>query len=283
MNFLSLLMAGFFFANVLFAEAPPKKVQSPAPAKDTKAQPVVKKQPQPSNIKKPVAFDLSKTIEDVQKKYNQTTSARFNFSQTYQHPFLPVNETSQGEVLFKKQKMVWLYQKPADKVKSFYINEKRFTYFQPRDKIAFTHDCFDKDTLSASIAFLWGQGKIKESFNTTKMSNPLSDTLRWITLIPKEKTNPQVQYIHLGIALDQPLVKESIVIDATNGRNHFVFSNIQTNIPISDQSFVFTPPPGENINILPMPNVTCPTPPPVPKEKPKAPPAKAAPKKSTIK
>jgi hypothetical protein len=82
---------------------------------------------------KPVAFDLLKTIEEVQKKYNQTTSARFNFSQTYQHPFLPVNETSEGEVLFKKQKMVWLYQKPADKVKSFYINEKRFTYFQPRD------------------------------------------------------------------------------------------------------------------------------------------------------
>lgn len=281
MNFLSLLMAGFFFATVLFAEGTTQKIPSRPKDIQTKTPAVVKKEAPKSPAVKPLVFDLAKTIDEVQKKYNQTTSARFNFSQTYQHPFLPVNETSEGEVLFKKQKMVWLYQKPTDKVKSFYINEKRFTYFQPRDKIAFTHDCFDKDTLSASIAFLWGQGKIKESFNTTKMANPPTTTLRWVTLIPKEK-HPQVQNIHLGIALDQPLVKESIVIDATNGRNHFVFSNTQINIEISDQSFVFTPPPGENITILPMPNVTCPAPG-APKEKPKAAPVKAAPKKSTPK
>jgi hypothetical protein len=110
------------------------------------------------------------------------------------------------------------------------------------------------------------------------MTNPPTNTLRWVTLISEEK-HPQVQNIHLGIAIDQPIVKESIVIDATNGRNHFVFSNIKTNISIADHNFVFTPPKGETINILPMPNVTCPAPSPVVKEKPKAPPAKA-PKKN---
>jgi len=211
--------------------------------------------------------ELQKLADAIQKNYNQTSSATFNFTQNYKHPFLPTNETSKGQVFFKARNMLWRYQEPADRQKEFFIADKKFTYHLINDKLAYTHDCFDQDTLSASITFLWGKGKLRESFIIKPYAgtvNPKS-TLKWLTLIPKEAHAP-VKSISLGADPKSGMVKESIVLDPSDGLNHFTFSNFKSNVAISPATFIFVAKPG--VRVQPMPNVVCPSP------QPTAPPAK---------
>lgn len=212
------------------------------------------------------ATEIGKLADAIQKHYNQTTSATFSFTQNYRHPFLPTNESSKGQVFFKARSMLWRYQEPADRQKEFFIAGKKFTYHLINDKLAYTHDCFDQDTLSASITFLWGKGRLRESFNIVPYTGTTTtgSTLKWLTLIPKEANAP-VKSISLGAEPKTGMVKESIVLDPSDGVNHFVFSNFKTNIPIPDATFKFVAKPG--IRVQPMPNIQCPEAP--------APPSKA--------
>lgn len=202
--------------------------------------------------------NIQKLADAIQKHYNQTSSATFNFTQNYKHPFLPSNETSKGQVFFKARNMLWRYQEPADRQKEFFIADKKFTYHLINDKLAYTHDCFDQDTLSASITFLWGKGKVRESFTIKPYTGSVAakSTTKWLTLIPKEANAP-VKSISLGADPKTGLVKESIVIDPSDGVNHFTFTNFKSNPVIPAATFIFVAKPG--VRIQPMPNVVCPS------------------------
>lgn len=222
------------------------------PTKDPKVSVAQKKNQDAQKIENERIDKLSSLIQD---HYNKTKSATFNFEQSYKHPFLPTNESSKGEVSFKAQKMLWSYLEPATRKKKFYIAGKKFTYYLVNDALAYTHDCFDQDTLSASITFLWGQGKIKESFLMSAFTGKVPDeSLSWLTLTPKEKNAP-IKSIALGVD-NKGVVKESMVVDQNNGINHFKFSNLVLNKPIDDKIFTFVAPKG--VRVQAMPNVTCP-------------------------
>jgi outer membrane lipoprotein carrier protein len=200
--------------------------------------------------------EADKLADTIQKHYNNTRSATFAFLQSYKNPLLPTNESSKGRVFFKANNMLWRYLEPADRQKEFYISGKKFTYHLVNDRIVYTHDCFDEDTLSASITFLLGKGKLKESFTITPYTGQKSNnTLGWLTLTPKEKNAP-VKSISLGADKTTGMVKESLVIDQSNGVNHFVFSDFVVNKPIPDKTFIFQAPPG--VKIQSMPNMQCP-------------------------
>ncbi|HXW60907.1 MAG TPA: hypothetical protein VEK06_05180, partial [Myxococcota bacterium] len=111
-----------------------------------------------------ITAEINKIADLIQKNYNTTSSATFSFEQSYKHAFMATNESSKGKVYFKAQNMLWRYTEPADRQKEFYIAGKKFTYHLINDRLAYTHECFEKDTLSASITFLWGKGKLRESF-----------------------------------------------------------------------------------------------------------------------
>jgi outer membrane lipoprotein-sorting protein len=252
----------FFLSAQGFAD--PKPNAEPTAPKKEETKPVAVKKAPPAKVEtaaKPKAvptvpaFDLAALVDKVQTEYIQTKTAIFEFKQVYHHQFLPVNESSTGHGSYKERNMLWRYETPADKQKSFYIQGKNFTYYQPRDQIAFTHNCFEKDTLSASIPFLWGRGNIKQYFIVTKTVSPPSTDLRWINLVPKE-SHPQVKSIDLGIDAKLPVVRRSIVKDASGSVSDFTFTNLKTNLAIPDAVFKFVPP--EGVRIMPMPGVTCP-------------------------
>lgn len=248
----------FFFAQANFAtnEAKPVKTTT-IPRAPTK--------PKTTQAKK--KEELDKLVDAIQKHYNSTKSASFSFEQNYKHPFMAMNESSKGKVYFKAKNMLWRYTEPADRQKEFYIAGKKFTYYLIPDALAYTHDCFDQDTLSASITFLWGKGKLRESFTITPYAQtPPNPALSWLTLVPKEKNAP-VKSISLGAESKTGVVKESIVVDQSDGINHFKFYNFELNKAIPDKIFVFVPP--SKVRVQPMPNVQCPSSTPVPTPAPK--------------
>lgn len=202
--------------------------------------------------------DLSKLADRIQKQYKQTKSATFGFEQFYLHPFLSTKESSKGEVAYDKASgsMMWNYQEPKERQKKFFIRGNKFTFYSVADKIAYTHNCYDQDTLSAAVPFLLGTGDLKNSFTLALFEGESPNkALSWITLMPKEENAP-VKKIFLGVSLDGKVV-ESIVEDPSGGKNHFKFINFKTNPKVAASVFVFKAPPG--VMVQPMPNVQCPT------------------------
>lgn len=241
----------------------PKKPSVPTPPAAAPARPAV---------------NVAKLADAIQKKYDSTKTATFDFEQIYQHRFLTVMENSKGTVAYEKApgNMVWQYNEPTNRQKKFFIKGRSFTYYSISDKIAYTHNCYDKDTLSASVTFLLGTGNLKTSFTITALTTPPpNNALSWLALTPKEKNAP-ITKILLGVNA-QSQVMESLVEDPSGGKNHFKFSNFKTNPKIAEGIFVFNAPPG--VVVQPMPNVSCaePAAPPRPSTpSPKAPPTKSA-------
>ncbi len=227
-----------------------------APAKATK-----KPEAKPDVAEAAKLAELMKLANAIQKQYNQTRSATFNFEQTYRHPFLSGPESannSKGNVAYNKTSgsMMWNYQEPKDRQKKFFINRNKFTFYSISDKIAYTHDCYDKDTLSASVAFLLGTGNLKDSFTVVAFDEENANkTLSWLSLLPKEANAP-VKKISLGATKDGRVV-ESIVEDPSGGKNHFKFIDWKTNPKIPERVFVFVKPAG--VHVQPMPNIECAT------------------------
>lgn len=245
----------FFLSTTTLANIQPAKT---APIAAKKIPP---KAPAPP---KPEVFDLEKVINGVQAYYQKITSSQFFFEQTY--TLFGKSEKFEGQALFKPKKMYWNYQKPENKKKEFYISENKFTYLMTNDKIAYTHDCFSGDALSFAISFLWGKGNLKTSFTIKKNADEtLNKNLFWLLLEPKEK-NSAVTSIALGVNKKTYLVEETILYDATKGKNYFKFTQVKTNLPIKEDSFIYKP--KEGIKVMPMPGVVCPK-----KEPAKTPPA----------
>lgn len=234
------------------SQRPPAVVKEPTPKqKDSKAN---SKAPAQKPKGKP-AFNLDNVVAAVQKHYNNIKAASFDFEQTYKHAFLAVTETSKGKVSYQRAggKMVWNYLEPADKQKSFYVDGSKITYYSARDKIAYTHDCYEKDTLSASLAFLMGTGNLKEAFTILRTVDAPNPNLMWLTLLPKE-TSPQVKKLYLGVVADGKVL-ESLVEDQSGGKNHYKFINFKMYNSIDNKVFTFVPP--EGITVQPMPKVDC--------------------------
>ncbi|MCA9508705.1 MAG: outer membrane lipoprotein carrier protein LolA [Myxococcales bacterium] len=257
-------------------QTPVNKVEKVIPQKKPTATQASALKPTPNS--RPTTAQLMQLADIIQKQYNKTKSARFDFEQNYKSPYLPITETSKGQVFFKARNMLWRYNEPASRKKEFYIEGKKFTYHLVNDKQAFTHDCFEQDTLSASISFLWGQGNLKNSFEIKEFQGAVNDQkLKWLTLIPKEKNAP-IKSVSLGVDQKTGTVVESIVTDLSNGTNSFRFSNFQINLNIADKTFHFVAAPG--VKVQAMPNVECAPP---PKQAPQAASTTRAPQKTQAK
>ena len=250
-----------------FAAAVEPEKKSPEKTSSTKAINATKQvPPQPKKVidtkkqeaTKKVDAAVVKLADLIQAQYNRTKTATFTFRQSYVHPFLSSQDNmnnSAGNAAYDKNKgsMMWNYREPKNRQKIFYINGNKFTFYSISDKIAYTHDCYDQDTLSASVAFLLGTGNLKDSFTITAFEGePANKKLLWLSLIPKEANSP-VKKISLGVTKEGKVL-ESIVEDPSGGKNHFVFEII-VNPKIDDSVFVFKPIAG--VRVQAMPNVKC--------------------------
>lgn len=198
---------------------------------------------------------INNLVIAIEKEYKSINSAEFNFDQSYNHPFLNIKETSKGKVFYLKSsgKMLWIYSEPKDKQKQFYINGNKLIYYSITDKTAFVNDCYDKDTLSAAIAFLLGSGRLAEHFIITKSDNYMPNKLLfWLSLTPKEKNSP-MKKLYLGIKGNK--VIESVVEDHSDGKNHFRFTQFNKNKKLDPNIFIFKAPKG--VSMQKMPNVVC--------------------------
>jgi outer membrane lipoprotein carrier protein len=194
--------------------------------------------------------DLKAAITSLQKTYDSTRDFSATFKQNYHHKVLNKNDESQGVVLFKKPgQMRWDYEKPS--VKSFIVDGKSLWVYQKNDNLAFRDKCFKQDGLTASIAFLWGQGKVLDLFDPSWFQGQFGDAKDLhIALVPKKK-NSVFKKLILVVDPKTHRAKQSIVVDLEGNVNQFTFSDLRFNQKLDGKKFHFTPPKGTHVSPLP--------------------------------
>jgi outer membrane lipoprotein carrier protein len=190
---------------------------------------------------------LDGVVDAIQKAYEGTRDFKGSFTQRFTYTMLRRTQESTGVVLFEKPgRMRWDYKSPQ--AKSFIVDGKALWVVQPADKIAFVNACFQQDGLTASVAFLFGDGKLREQFDISWFDGMFgARTDHHLLLVPKQ---PNSVFARLILVVDPKTsrVKQSVVVDPTGNVNQFIFDKLEFNVGarggIEPKTFAYAPLPG---------------------------------------
>jgi len=231
---------------------PVKLAQAPA-ATPTPA-PAATPAPAPAAAAPAVADPkLDALVDSIQKTYEGTRDFKASFTQRFTYTMLRRTQESTGKVVFEKPgRMRWDYAAPAPK--SFIIDGKALWLVQPEDKVAFVNACFQQDGLTASVAFLWGDGKLREQFTISWFDGTFGEkTDHHLLLVPKDGNTVFARLI-LVVDPSSSRVKQSVVVDPAGNVNQFIFRDLAFNVGkagITPASFTYTPAAGVNAQRIP--------------------------------
>jgi outer membrane lipoprotein carrier protein len=189
----------------------------------------------PSPTKKDPAAEL---LDKVQKHYEGLKDYTADFIQIYTRVALSRTSESRGKLMLKKPGMMrWEYEKPESKL--YVTDGSQLWVYEPEFEQVVIDKNFETARLSDSIRFLWGEGKLADSF-TASLGAP--NTLE---LTPKRDAT----YTKLVLVLDPKTghVVESIIHETSGNKNHFKFSNLKINTGLKKELFTFTVPPGVDV------------------------------------
>jgi outer membrane lipoprotein carrier protein len=186
-------------------------------------------------------------VSQVQTFYNQTTTFKSDFEQTFLVKAYNITKKSHGSVVFQKPgKMDWSYVEPAgNRVVSdgttlnVYEANNQQLYKQP----------VSASQYPAALSFLTGQGQLSSSFDFELRdgAGPLGFPGGYV-LIGTPKT-PTAAYQKVLFYVDKQTmqIRSVLILDSQNNRNRFDFLNPRVNEPVDPNQFVFVAPPNTTI------------------------------------
>lgn len=202
--------------------------------------------PEPELVQPAMAPEVKRAVEAMQKFYEETVRFEADFEQTYRYTTFSRKTTSSGRVRFLKSgaSMRWDYAKPTEK--SFVVAAEKFFVYDKEAKQILVAE-MDSDRVSASLSFLWGQGKLDKEFFIRK--SPRDDLKGGIALelTPKIR-DPRFEKVYFLISPEDYSVKETLVIDPDGSENHVRFKNVKTNGNFGREAFLLEPP--EDVQIV---------------------------------
>lgn len=228
----------------LLGQGAPAKPQ-PAPAKpaDQPAKPAPAEPDE--DIKTYDQADALAALGQVQNYYNQVKSFQAKFKQVFTKKFHGDQPEETGIVYIKKPGyMLWDYLAPSKKM--FLIDGKKAWMYEPESKQALWRDVKDS-SLPTPVKFLWGQGKLTDEFHVKLIPNSkfAGKNQRVLKLLPRRRS-PHYKSV-LFVIDSRGAVAASLVYDHEGNRNRIDFSAIETNKPMDDKKFMFTPPKGVQV------------------------------------
>lgn len=229
------------------AASPAPKTRTAAPAKarpKTTAKP--KAEPAKSALKgapKQAKSDAPDALlERVRKYYADIEDYSAEFIQVFTKVALSKTTESRGTLILKKPgSMLWLYTKPFEK--RWVVNGDTLYVVDPEFEQVFLRRHFKTEDLERSISFLWGRGKLTDSFRVKQVpakKHAIDAKYAVLELVPKKGAT----YARLVLAVDPKTgeVAESIIHETAGNTNHFKFRNPKLNTGVKAKMFEYTPP-----------------------------------------
>jgi outer membrane lipoprotein carrier protein len=177
----------------------------------------------------------------IDSHYDNLRTLQADFSETYTGAGVP--RTESGTLWLKRPgRMRWEYHQPREKL--FLTDGRTAWFYDPGDKQARHAPVKKLGDLRTPLAYLLGRTKLEKEFtelslaSDVKAAAPGNLVLRGV---PRDQTgitsvimeaNPSGQFVRLIAQLDDGSTTE------------FRFSSTKENLPLSDERFQFSPPPG---------------------------------------
>lgn len=190
-----------------------------------------------------MAPDVKALVDRVQAFYEKTTDFVADFKQDYTYKAFKRTQSSSGKVTYAKPaQMRWDYEKPA--ARTFVLSKNEVRFLDP-EAMTLTTSSIATSQLSASVTFLWGQGKLADEFSIAKKDcAACAGTLLELTPL---KPDPRFQRVLLEVDAKTAQVLKSTVIDPDGSENAITFSNMQPNTGVTAAKFKLDPPPGTQV------------------------------------
>lgn len=192
------------------------------------------------------AQQTNDVVGKVQAFYDKTQSFESEFTQEFFVKSHNVRKQSKGVVTFAKPgKMDWVYAEPKDN--RVVSDGSVLRVYEAANKQMFEQNV-DKSQYPAALAFLTGNGKLAnlfdfELYDGAAMSFPGGQVL---VGTPKQAT-PAYQKVLFYVDSATSQVRRVLIVDGQGNRNRFDFVNPKVNVPVKDDQFKFTPPPGTQV------------------------------------
>jgi len=240
------VVASLALAGTATAAGKPKA--KPAPAAKPSAKPASKAEASPG-----VAMDpaVKKVVDAMQAFYERNRDFEAHFDQSYHYTSFNRTQKSSGTVVIRKARklekgellapaMRWDYEKPEPK--SIVVTGNAVYMYDPGAQ-QLTKAAMDKDQLSASVTFLWGQGQLADEFYITREKDKPGMSL---LLVPK-KPDSRFDRIFMEVDPKTYAVSGTTVVDLDGSQNHMAFSQVKTDQNVPNERFKLEPPAGTQV------------------------------------
>jgi outer membrane lipoprotein carrier protein len=139
--------------------------------------------------------------------------------------------------------MRWEYEKPSPR--TFVLaGSKVYAYDPPAQTL--TVGSVDTSQLSASVTFLFGQGRLADEFHIKK--GTCADCKGTLLVLDPAKADPRFRQVRLEVDPKTAQVLKSTVVDPDGSENAIAFLELKTNVGVSKDSFKLDPPEGTRID-----------------------------------
>ena len=192
------------------------------------------------------AVTAKAVLAEIQKRYDNTNDFEASFVQEYVGKVMMQSQKGEGKVYFKKKGMMrWDYKVPNQRLIS---NGQTLWFYQPEEKQVFVSEIGKVLRERTPLAFLAGEGDMSREFNIVNFNESVAGKENdfVLELAPKE---PNATLSKLTLTVDKKTyyVVQADVFDGLGNVTRTRFSDIKTNVDLSNSFFSFTAPPGTEI------------------------------------
>jgi outer membrane lipoprotein carrier protein len=181
----------------------------------------------------------------VQTRYDGVRDFSADFIQTYRGGILRTVTTERGTVRVRKPGMMrWDYVAPEIKV--FVSDGTRVYSYIPEDRQVFVTDVPPDDRLGSPALFLAGKGDIVRDFHAAYTEDTSSEGTVVLRLTPRAG-DPDYESLTLTLNVSTLQIVAITARDLQGGDSSIVFSNLQENLGLTDNDFVFRIPRGVDV------------------------------------
>ncbi len=186
--------------------------------------------------------DVHKIAERVDRRYNSLRSLEAEFTEVFRGAGMRRNES--GTLWLKRPgKMRWDYREPRPKL---FISDGHTAWFYvPGEQQVRKASVKKLDDLRSPLRYLLGKTKLEKEFSGLSLApdvSPVEPGDLVLRGIPK-RMEDRVSQVLLEITPDNYI--RAITIDEADGSTtQFRFSGQKENVPVPDNRFRFSPPPG---------------------------------------
>jgi outer membrane lipoprotein carrier protein len=190
-----------------------------------------------------MAPDVKLLVDRMQSFYEKTQDFRASFRQDYFYKTFKRTQTSSGKVIYRKPALMrWNYETPSPK--TFVLAGDRVLAHDPAAMLL-TRSAIATNTLSASVTFLFGQGKLADEFGIERVAcAKCTGVLLKLTPL---RPDPRFRQVRFEVDPTTAQVLKSTVVDPDGSENAIAFLDLVTNTGVDEQTFKLAVPEGTQV------------------------------------